>query len=208
MGFKRVRDSSINEIVLAAYVPDLGKSRWNAFRIHARCIQDILLSPLIVFTFARVFVNQEDAFIYEIAFRRLFDRISCVLETEVKWHMFHTTGFRTIVTDMDLGQLKGEYITNMSRIRSEYILIFVGFSLYLRSVDPVDRQEDWTWYAQRINIFCQVHFCRKIKEIEQPGAIYHSMEELLRCTSKKDYDDLITCLIGISYIPNLLRIHS
>ncbi|KAF1811308.1 hypothetical protein P152DRAFT_68557 [Eremomyces bilateralis CBS 781.70] len=85
MGFQRVRESSINEIVLAAFVPELEKT----------------------FTFARIFVNGKSSLCYQKAFQALFTLISSRLEREVCWQYLHGRGFGTVVVDMELGQLEG-----------------------------------------------------------------------------------------------------
>jgi hypothetical protein len=47
MGFKRVRDPSINEIVLAAYVEDIKKGEYilNIFRIYSNIYYSLYLCP-------------------------------------------------------------------------------------------------------------------------------------------------------------------
>lgn len=96
MGFKRVRDQDINEIVFAAFIPEIRK----------------------IITFARIFVNAKSAFIYEEAFKQIFGLISVRLEKEVKWQHLHGGGFGAVVTDMDKEQLE----VNILLIHSEYNL--------------------------------------------------------------------------------------
>ena len=54
-----------------------------------------------------MYVNHQDAKMYEEAFTLTFSLISIRLEKEVQWQHLHQRGFACIVTDMDLGQLEG-----------------------------------------------------------------------------------------------------
>ncbi|KAF1814376.1 hypothetical protein P152DRAFT_413142 [Eremomyces bilateralis CBS 781.70] len=120
MGFKRVRDKDINEIVFAAYLPENEK----------------------IFTFARVFINAQSSTAYTKAFEALFGLLSSKLEREIRWKHLHGTGFACIVTDMDRGQLQGwgQYLSQIDgshrpwewQARNTVMLCYIHFK---RSID-------------------------------------------------------------------------
>jgi hypothetical protein len=173
------------------------------FGIYSECI----LNLLIAFTFARVFVNRKTSILYRKAFTTLFKLMSISVEEPITWHFLHGKGFKTIVTDMERAQLKGnispEYILNI-------FLNILGFSQYLRSTHETDEPYDWKWYAMRVNIFCHIHFTRALNKAygtrTERKTAYYAMTELPHCTSKTDYQELCDNLIG-KYIHNLFSIH-
>jgi hypothetical protein len=61
----------------------------------------------VVQTFARIFVNKQDAKMYEEAFKALFRLISNQLNKDIHWRHLHGDGVTAVVTDMDQAQLKG-----------------------------------------------------------------------------------------------------
>jgi len=201
MGFKRVRDKDIHEIVFAAYIPEIEKSK---FIIYFKCITNILA----VYTFARVFINAQSHIAYYKAFEALFRLISSKLEHEIRWKHLHSSGWTCIVTDMDRGQLQG----NIFQIDLESITNRLGWGLYLSSIDPERRS--WEWQVQNTVILCSIHFKRSIDRAAGTAghtttSIHARMGELARCQSREDYFKLCDELIGtfpIEIILNVFRI--
>ncbi|CAG8980989.1 hypothetical protein HYALB_00013550 [Hymenoscyphus albidus] len=85
MSFKRVQSSDINEVVFAAFIPQLNK----------------------IMTFVRVYVNQQSTEMYTTLFREVFRIITLQVGHEIKWQHLHKTGFGCIVMDMDSSQMSG-----------------------------------------------------------------------------------------------------
>jgi hypothetical protein len=104
MTFKRVKDTNINEVVFAAFLPGLNKS--NIFLIYSKCITN----TLIVMTFVRVFVDQDSTHMYTRLFKQVFQLVEQQLGESVKWRHLHGTGFGCMVMDMDSKQLSGKLI--------------------------------------------------------------------------------------------------
>ncbi|OBT75678.1 hypothetical protein VF21_05187 [Pseudogymnoascus sp. 05NY08] len=85
MTFKRIKASEINEVVFAAFLPELNK----------------------VMTFVRVFVNQESTEMYTQLFHTVFNAIAKETGQRIQWKHLHQSGFGGIVMDMDSKQMCG-----------------------------------------------------------------------------------------------------
>jgi hypothetical protein len=49
-------------------------------------------------------------------FQRLFKLVENVLETQVRWHHLHNSGFKAIVTDMDSKQFSGKILRRLKHL--------------------------------------------------------------------------------------------
>ncbi|OBT90096.1 hypothetical protein VE02_02521 [Pseudogymnoascus sp. 03VT05] len=85
MTFKRIKASEINEVVFAAFLPELNK----------------------VMTFVRVFVNQESTEMYTQLFHTVFNAIAKETGQRIQWRHLHQSGFGAVVMDMDSKQMSG-----------------------------------------------------------------------------------------------------
>ncbi|KFY25698.1 hypothetical protein V491_01634, partial [Pseudogymnoascus sp. VKM F-3775] len=83
MTFKRIKASDINEVVFAAFLPELNK----------------------VMTFVRVFVNQESTEMYTSLFHTVFNAIAKETGQRIQWKHLHQSGFGSVVMDMDSKQM-------------------------------------------------------------------------------------------------------
>jgi hypothetical protein len=120
--------------------------------------------------------------------------ISESLQTPIRWSCLHGDGIQTVAMDMDKAQVKGNYTI----IDIGLNLIYLGFGLFLSSLDPEARP--WFWYTHRTIIYCSIHFQRGIRQSAgtdiYPGSIHERMIALLDCT-KEDYYVICQLLIGI-----------
>ncbi|OAF57839.1 hypothetical protein VC83_05497 [Pseudogymnoascus destructans] len=85
MTFKRIKASEINEVVFAAFLPELNK----------------------VVTFVRIFVNQESTEMYTQLFHTVFNAIAKETGQRIQWKHLHQSGFGAVVMDMDSKQMSG-----------------------------------------------------------------------------------------------------
>ena len=53
---------------------------------------------------------------YRLMFQRLFKLVENVLETQVRWHHLHNSGFKAIVTDMDSKQFSGKILRRLKHL--------------------------------------------------------------------------------------------
>ena len=67
----------------------------------------LLTGRLLVITLLRVLFNREDAEGYEMLFHEVYKVISEVTEREIQFHYLHGRGIKSIVVDMDTGQMEG-----------------------------------------------------------------------------------------------------
>ncbi|KAF2184934.1 hypothetical protein K469DRAFT_748012 [Zopfia rhizophila CBS 207.26] len=152
MGFKRIKDSNIKEVLFATYQPEIEK----------------------LFTFLRVFVNQESTRMYYEVFKRVFTLLRDVYHLPIAWNYLSGSGFQAVIMDMDTKQCP-------------------GLGMYLASID--ERRRPWQEHIKHIVIYCQVHLMRGIQETTSdddwtPESINQQMLDLVNCQSKEDYEDM------------------
>ncbi|THC87352.1 hypothetical protein EYZ11_013204 [Aspergillus tanneri] len=85
MSHKRVRSSSIKEVVFATKVPETNK----------------------ILTLCRCFITREDAATYFNMFKYLEEVIKKKAGQDILWRHLHGTGWHTVTMDMDMAQAKG-----------------------------------------------------------------------------------------------------
>lgn len=88
MSFKRCFQRNLNEVIFATHLEELGK----------------------LYTFARVYMEQQSAKAYATMFQRLFQIVEEITKRKVQWRYIDgdgSDGWEAITADMDQGQFKG-----------------------------------------------------------------------------------------------------
>ena len=73
-----------------------------------------------VYTFARIIVSKDETRTYYLAFKRLFECVSNLLQKPVQWHHLHNAGFRAIIVDMSLKQAAGTYVERIAIVSNMF----------------------------------------------------------------------------------------
>lgn len=103
MSFKRIRERDMNEVTFAGLLRDEGTSTLTS--IATRSTAKLIV---LVITFARAYIQGEDAAVHQLLFERLFNLLDQKVNCQVKWHHLHSgEGFQAVIMDMGPGQLKG-----------------------------------------------------------------------------------------------------
>lgn len=110
----------------------------------------------LVITLLRVLFNREDADGYEMLFHEVYKVVSEVAGREMQFHYIHGRGIKSIVVDMDRGQMDGNSNCCPGCCRLLTSSRPVGLGRFLQMLDPQNRNPDEN--LQHIIIFCRVHF--------------------------------------------------
>ena len=113
MTFKRIKSADINEVVFAAFLPEINKGK--------RLIYYKSITNVLVMTFVRIFVNQESTEMYTQLFHTVFNAIAKETGQLVQWKHLHQSGFTGIVMDMDSKQMSG---INSSKCIKNILLMY------------------------------------------------------------------------------------
>jgi hypothetical protein len=104
MSYKRVKESGLNEVIFATFLPDHGKSRCLLI------IYKVFTNYLLVITLLQIFTNQDTTEGYYLLFKRSFQMIEKVTGNRCSFRPLHGTGIYGIIMDMCNKQMTGKYL--------------------------------------------------------------------------------------------------
>ena len=112
MCYKRLRKRGLNEVLFAAWLPDVGRSKLNIYSSNAsqglpKCPRGGYLLKILDIVLCRVFTESEDPEGYFLLFSRVFEVIEKVTGKPLQFQYLHGSGVHAILADMDWSQMKG-----------------------------------------------------------------------------------------------------